>query len=176
MPKRKKPSLLMTKQQREQFSELELEIMKRLIELEPGESIRKNLGLDQAMYDVLTLRQAFVDEYEIQARSADARKIPKRMERLSTEALDVVRDVMRNAASPAFRLQAALQILDRAGHIKIEKRIQINADAEAIIKHMNQQGPKAIEVESEELEEAQLVELDPVQAAVEVTVNATKDR
>jgi hypothetical protein len=172
MPKRKKPTLAMTKHQKEKFSDLELEIMARLVELEPAESIRKNLGLDQAKWDVLVLRQAFVDEYALQAGDADKRKIPKRMERLSTEALDVVRDVMRNAASPAYRLQAALQILDRAGHIKIEKRIQINADAEAIIKHLNQQGTKAIEVEAEELEEAQLVELDPIQAAVEVTVNA----
>jgi len=51
-----------------------------------------------------------------------------------------------------------LEILDRTGHVKIEKRLNINADAEAIIKHLNQMGIEPAQLGAPGLEEADVVD------------------
>jgi hypothetical protein len=137
-PKDRLP-IRMTEIQRAKFTDLEYEIMQRMTENQPRFAIAKDLGVELIEIDRLVTRPVFEAEYQAQCRTLD-RALPKRLDRLSVEALDVVRTIMRDAASPAYRLRAALEILDRSGHVKVEKRIQINADAETIIKHLNQQG------------------------------------
>jgi hypothetical protein len=152
----------MTKQELAKFSPLDQEIMRRLLDREPAESIMRHLGMTQEKYDEVVLNPLFTHMFDVQAQTLD-RKIPARLDRLATEALDQVVEVMRTAAGPAYRLRAALEILDRSGHVKVEKRLQINADAETIIKHMNQLGVQPVEVS-----DAEIIE-DPVEKAVKAT-------
>jgi hypothetical protein len=159
MAKRTKPGLP-TSRTFETFSELEREVMVRLLECEPPETIMLGLGMDQRRYDSIVLAPTFMAEFNYLARHVD-RRLEKRLENLSQEAVDVVRGIMRTAASPAYRLRAALEILDRSGHVKVEKRLQINADAETIIKHLNQLGTKPVELNVTEAEV-----LDPIDTAV----------
>ena len=119
-----------------QFSEVELEVLRRMLEHQRPDQIRLGMGLTQHEFDRVANAVHFQQEYELQATIAD-RGIRKRLDRLSQEALDVVRDVMRTAHSPANQLRAALEILDRSGYVKVEKRITLNADAESVIRELN---------------------------------------
>lgn len=170
MSKRKTITRLpQTARQAARFTELEREVMRRRLELQSPEGIQADLGLEQAGYHAIVTRPEFETEYQLQAINADERKIGKKFDRLATEALDVVRHIMRNAASDAYRLRAALEILDRSGNVKVEKRLQINADAESIIKHLNQLGTQpARDVTSE----AELVSDDPITRAVTQVLSA----
>jgi hypothetical protein len=125
--------------EREELEEQELEILRRLLERQEPKSICVDMGLARQTLDALSLQPRFQREYELQAKIAD-RSIRVRMERLAGEALDVVRDVMRTAVSPGNRLRAAVEILDRSGYVKIEKRLTVTADAESIIRELNRLG------------------------------------
>jgi hypothetical protein len=168
-PKGSKNKLPQTRQQAARFTELEREVMRRRLELQPPETIQRDLGLDQTGYDAVVLRPEFQAEYELLAINSDERRIGKKFDRLATEALDTVRWVMRNAASDAYRLRAALEILDRSGNVKVEKRLQINADAETIIKHLNQLGTQPAR---DITEEAEIITHDPITLAAAATRNA----
>jgi hypothetical protein len=160
--------MLMTKSRQEQFNSLELEIMRRCLEKESPERIQKHLGITDLEYVALTQTPLWQTEYEFQSRRLD-RQPRSRMQRLANEALDVVVDVMRTSPAPAYQLKAALEILDRTGHGKIETRINVNADAEAIIKHLNQLGtkpPKDIPDE-DSIENALIIETQSIEAAAE---------
>jgi hypothetical protein len=128
----------------QEIGERELEIIHRLLEKQEPKDIRRDMGLTAPDLDALLLAPRFQREFELQSKIAD-RTINKRMERLASEALDVVRDVMRTAVSPSNRLKAALEILDRSGYVKVEKRLTVTADAESIIRELNRMGtaPKA---------------------------------
>lgn len=141
--------------------------MRRIVEKASPEQIQVGLGLDAKQFHAIISRPAFANELQAQCEWID-RTLHDRLETLSSEALDVVRDVMRNAVSPSYRLQAAKEILDRAGYVKVEKRINITADAEEVIKHLNQDH---IEITGGEVEEAQLVEVnefDEIAAEIEI--------
>jgi len=125
--------------EREELGEQELEIIRRLLERQEPKSICVDMGLARQALDALSLQPRFQREYELQAKLAD-RSIRVRMERLAGEALDVVREVMRTAVSPGNRLRAAVEILDRSGYVKIEKRLTVTADAESIIRELNRLG------------------------------------
>lgn len=146
-PRPKRPKLMMTRTQAESFTPVELEIMTRLKEHESPERIQAHLGLTQEEYVALTQNPRWESEYEFQLRDQD-RKIRPRLDRLAAEALDVIVDVMRTATSPAYQLRAALEILDRAGHVKVEKSIHMHANAEAIIRHLNQLGTEPAQIEA----------------------------
>lgn len=122
-----------------QFSELDMEVMRRLMEQETATSIKAGTGLTIHAYDKIITSPQFQAEYERQCVVAD-RGIRSRLDRLSTEAIDVVRSVMRTAISPGIRLKAATEILDRSGYVKVEKRINLNMDAEAVIRELNRLG------------------------------------
>jgi hypothetical protein len=121
------------------FTEVELEVLRRLLEHQEPKSIRNDLDLSANDLDTMLAHPRFQREYELQTKIAD-RGIRVRMERLAGEALDVVRDVMRTAVSPGNRLRAAVEILDRSGYVKIEKRLTVTADAESIIRELNRLG------------------------------------
>lgn len=152
------------------FSDLEREVMRRMLELEPKELICSHLGLTGLELDNVLSRPIFETELKWQRNHRDA-KLPARLEDLAHEALDVVRQVMRSASSDAYRLRAALEILDRSGHVKIEKRLQVNADAEAIIKHLNQLGTKPAQVE---FTEAEVLPNDPIEQAINEALSEPK--
>ena len=119
-----------------QFTEIELEILQRLLEQQPSTAIQHDMGLSRHAFDKVLGDVRFQREFELQAALAD-RGIRVRMERLASEALDVVRTLMRSAISPHNKLRAALEILDRSGYVKVEKRVTITADAESVIRELN---------------------------------------
>jgi hypothetical protein len=123
----------------EPMGEQELEVIRRLLEKQEPKSIRNDMGITAPDLDQMFAQPRFQREYELQTKLAD-RSIRVRMERLAGEALDVVRDVMRTAVSPGNRLRAAVEILDRSGYVKIEKRLTVTADAESIIRELNRLG------------------------------------
>jgi len=125
--------------EREEFTEVELEVIRRLLERQEPKDIRRDMGLKAPDLDAMLSQPRFQREYELQTKLED-RSIRVRMERLAGEALDVVRDVMRTAVSPGNRLRAAVEILDRSGYVKIEKRLTVTADAESIIRELNRLG------------------------------------
>ena len=122
--------------ERHVFTDVELEIIRRLLEQQDPRGIRRDLGLAIHDWDKLLALPKFQREFELQAQVVD-RSVPARVERLSAEAIDVVRDTMRQAISPSNRLRAALEILDRSGYVKVEKRLTITADAESVIRELN---------------------------------------
>ena len=132
---------------REEFTELELEVIRRLLEKQEPRSIGVDLGLAAQALDTMLAGPRFQREYELQTRLAD-RGVRARMERLTSEALDVVREVMRTAVSPGNRLRAALEILDRSGYVKVEKRLTVTADAESIIRELNRLGSAPEQVDA----------------------------
>ena len=157
-------SLVQTSGQASKFTTLEREVMTRKLELETGESIMRNLGITQHTYYKIINGAAFQREYLEQCNSAD-RTIRARAESLSGEALDTVRDIMRDAVTPAYRLRAALEILDRAGYVKVEKRVNLTYDAEAVIKALNQQGAQPA---GDEPLDAQVVSSEPSDEFTEI--------
>lgn len=169
MSKRTKPGLPVGKAY-ERFNDQEKEVMQRLLEGQQAEGIMRDLGLEKRQFDSIVTAPTFSYEYAYLAKFKD-RRLDKRLENLSQEALDVVRYVMRNATSEAYRLRAALEILDRSGHVKVEKRLQINADAEAIIKHLNTLGTQPAQVTID----AEVITSDPIEQAVQETLETTKD-
>lgn len=151
------------------FTEVELEVMHRLLERQEPKNIRNDMGLGASDLDTMLAHPRFQREYELQTKIAD-RGIRVRMERLAGEALDVVRDVMRTAVSPGNRLRAAVEILDRSGYVKIEKRLTVTADAESIIRELNRLGmaekpidaeavPPVTDVLVEEIQDADFTEI-----------------
>lgn len=168
MSKRTKPGLPVGKAY-ERFTDQEKEVMQRLLEGQQAESIMRDLGLEKRQYDSIVTAPTFSYEFTYLSKHRD-RKLDKRLENLSQEALDVVRYVMRNATSEAYRLRAALEILDRSGHVKVEKRLQINADAEAIIKHLNTLGTQPAQVTID----AEVIPNDAIESAVTQTLEATE--
>lgn len=158
MPRRKRPTLQLTRTKMREFEEIELEIMRRLVEGEKPEKVREALHLDEATWKTITGRVQFRDTLDDQ-QLRQSREISTRVSNLASEALDVVREIMREATHPSYRLKAALEILDRSGNVKIEKRLTITADAESVIKLLNQQGvepaqlPEPLEAEVVEDEE-----------------------
>jgi len=146
-----------------EFSDIDLEVMRRLMEQESPASIKKGMGLTAHAFDKVVLRPQFQVEYEDQCKKAD-RSIRGRLERLATEAIDVVRDVMRNAVSPGTKLRAATEILDRSGYVKVEKRVNLNMDAEAVIRELNRQGISEVPPvgETDETSDADIVTDEPM--------------
>ena len=94
---------------REEFTELELEVIRRLLEKQEPRSIGVDLGLAAQALDAMLAGPRFQREYELQTRLAD-RGVRARMERLTSEALDVVRDL---ADAHAPRAVARRHVLER---------------------------------------------------------------
>lgn len=75
----------------------------------------------------------------------DVGDIRKAFEKFSPEALRKLIVIMRSATSMKDQKDAAIEILDRAGYVKVQKQISVHADAEAIIRELNKQANEAIE-------------------------------
>src|SRR5918996_5019596 len=79
--------------------------------------------------------------------------IHSRLEGLSPLAIAELERQMLKSPSEKIRQDAAIEILDRAGYVKVEKRVQLTANAESIIKELNKlsraQETPAIEISAE---------------------------
>ena len=84
--------------------------------------------------------------------------VRKAFEDHSPEALEKLLYVMRSAPSVRDQKDAAVEILDRAGYVKIQKQLTVHTDAEAIIRELNKRtGIEEPKKEPLELE-AQVIE------------------
>ena len=70
--------------------------------------------------------------------------VVRRAEELSNEALDTLKTLMRNARSEAIRKTSADSILDRAGYVKIEKRIVGIIGGEEVIRELGRRRRSAV--------------------------------
>ena len=143
-----------------------VEILKLFFEqnLQPDQ-IRMALGLSEPDYLALVQHPSFVKEYEKQnkfflrsskqlrareKKSKDKKRnsgltMNERLQNLAPDALGILENQMRNSPSEAIRQKAALELLDRAGYVKVEKRLTYDASAEEVIKELNRQRENIIE-------------------------------
>jgi len=113
--------------------------------------IAKQVGIGPQRLSVIMHSPSFVAGLERLMDEAD-RTVMERIESLSPEALDKIRDMMREAKSEALQAKMAAEIFDRAGYGKVEKKAILNMDGEAVIKELNRrkaEQEKTIEIEPE---------------------------
>ena len=99
------------------------------------EEIAGEMNLTVGYLKVVAESPLFVSKLE-EVRSERYRAIGERLEDYSHEALDKLVEKMRNAKADAIQLQAAREILDRSGYVKVDKTLSVVADAEAIIREL----------------------------------------
>ena len=129
------------------------EIMRRVLEGATYVQIAAAMGLHVQSIMLICTSPLFRGELEKLEESADF-SVVKRAEELSNEALDTLKVLMRNARSEAIRKTSADSILDRAGYVKIEKRIIGIVGGEEVIRELGRR--RRAQVAAEE-EEAQVV-------------------
>lgn len=118
----------------EELSARNQEIMKRLLEGQNSRQISEALQLQPSTIRMITTSPMFKRELQ-KRRETEIRGIATRLEDLTPEAVDVLKDYMRQKGNyERQRLAAALEILDRAGYVKIQKQITVGINAEDVIK------------------------------------------
>ena len=128
------------------------EIMRRVLEGATYVQIAQSMGLHVQSVMLICTSPLFRGELEKLEESADF-SVVKRAEELSNEALDTLKVLMRNARSESIRKTSADSILDRAGYVKIEKRIVGIIGGEEVIRELGRRRRSAVAAE----EEAQVV-------------------
>ena len=111
------------------------EIMRRVLEGATYVQIAQAMGLHVQTIMLICTSPLFRGELEKLEQNADF-SVVKRAEELSNEALDTLKTLMRNARSEAIRKTSADSILDRAGYVKIEKRIVGIIGGEEVIREL----------------------------------------
>ena len=132
------------------------EIMERLLERQALAAIGEQMGIAVPYLRVIIQSPLFRAELRRRRETRD-RGILDRMEALSKESLDVLRYLMRNGLSEDTKFKCSIAILDRAGYSKLEKKVQIVADAETVIRELNRRlGGESLEasIVKEEIEDA----------------------
>ena len=110
------------------------EIMKRALEGQSSAAIAEAMSMNHSTVRVIRSSPLFKKELQ-KRRDTQVRSILDRVEDLTLEALDVLKDYMRQKGNyERQRLAAALEILDRAGYVKIQKQITVGINAEDVIK------------------------------------------
>ena len=136
------------------------EIMERLLERQSLQQIADQMGISLPYLRVIIKSPLFRGELKRRRDTRD-RGILERMEALSKESLDVLRYLMRNGLSEDTKFKCSIAILDRAGYSKLEKKVQIVADAEAVIRELNKRmGGSTLEAQivREEITDADFTE------------------
>ncbi len=128
------------------------EIMRRVLEGATYVQIAQAMGLHVQSVMLICTSPLFRGELEKLEENADF-SVVRRAEELSNEALDTLKVLMRNARSEAIRKTSADSILDRAGYVKIEKRIVGIIGGEEVIRELGRRRRSAVAAE----EEARLV-------------------
>jgi hypothetical protein len=142
------------------------EILKLYFEqgLEPDQ-VKLALGVNDQDYLALVQHPLFVKEYEKQNRfflnsskqlrlkekqnkrknASNVLSVNERLEKLSPLALDALEAQMLSSPSEAIKQKAAIEILDRAGYVKVEKRVSLQVSAEEVIKELNRQNSDVLD-------------------------------
>ncbi len=124
------------------------EIMRRVLEGATYVQIAQAMGLHVQSVMLICTSPLFRGELEKLEESADF-SVVKRAEELSNEALDTLKTLMRNARSEAIRKTSADSILDRAGYVKIEKRIIGIVGGEEVIRELGRRRRSQVAAEEE---------------------------
>ena len=111
------------------------ELMDRMLTGQTLEEIAGEMNLTVGYLKVVAESPLFVSKLE-EVRSERYRAIGERLEDYSHEALDKLVEKMRNAKADAIQLQAAREILDRSGYVKVDKTLSVVADAEKVIREL----------------------------------------
>ena len=114
------------------------EIMRRVLEGANYVQIAQAMGLHVQSVMLICTSPLFRGELEKLEADADF-SVVRRAEELSNEALDTLKTLMRNARSEAIKKTSADSILDRAGYVKIEKRIVGIIGGEEVIRELGRQ-------------------------------------
>ena len=119
------------------------EIMRRVLEGATYVQIAQAMGLHVQSIMLICTSPLFRGELAKLEESADF-SVVRRAEELSNEALDTLKTLMRNARSEAIRKTSADSILDRAGYVKIEKRIVGIIGGEEVIRELGRRRRSAV--------------------------------
>ena len=109
--------------------------MHRLLLGQEMDEIAKELRVQRVYLDTIANSPLFKSELARQ-RTVSLQAVTERIEGYAHEALDKIIETMRGAKNEAVRLNAALQVLDRCGYVKVDKTLSVVADAEKIIKEL----------------------------------------
>lgn len=126
------------------------EIMRRLTEGSSLTRITELMGISNDALTLITRSPMFREELG-KMLEKKAFEVGERLEDLSNEALDEIRNLMRSAKTEAIRKSSAESILDRAGYGKVERKVVYAVTGEEVIKELNRRNAeraKVIETEA----------------------------
>jgi hypothetical protein len=105
------------------------DVMLRFLEGQSPKAIALDLQLEEKQVKAILRRSPIKAEVQRLAGLANDRYVQERIDTLSIEALDLVRDTMRGVVRDELRFKAAKEVLDKNPLLKVNER---NADARAI--------------------------------------------
>ena len=112
------------------------DLLKRLVAGETMKEISISMKMSESYLSVVANSPLFKTRLEA-IRTENYKQIGERLESYSHEALDKIVEKMRSAKADAIQLQAAKEILDRSGYVKVDKTMSVVADAEKVIREMS---------------------------------------
>lgn len=112
------------------------EIMRRILEGATYTDIAASMGIHKQTVMLVATSQMFKSELEKMESTLDYNVI-QRADEMSNEALDKVKELMRNARSQQLQFTAACRMLDTGGYSKIEKKIVGVVSGEDVIRELN---------------------------------------
>lgn len=118
------------------------DIMRRLIEGANLVDVAKHMGVSLDALTIIVNSPLFRAELKKQLEQA-SREVSARLENLAGEALDYIRQMMRETASEMTRRSCADSILDRAGYGRTEKKQLFVIGGEEVIKELNRRRAEA---------------------------------
>jgi len=132
----------------------------------PPDQVRLRMGLNDVDYAQLVAHPLFKREFDKQnkfflnssrklaarekksksKKAKNALSLHERLEKLAPTALEVL-EAQMNSPSDSIRQKAALEVLDRAGYVKVEKRVNLQVSAEEVIKELNRHSNEILDAE-----------------------------
>jgi carbamoylphosphate synthase small subunit len=126
------------------------DVMLRFLEGQSIPQIAADKGLDEKQVKAILRRQPLKAEIHRLAGLANDRYIQERVDMLTIEALDTVRDTMRGENSNELRFKAASKVLDHSPILKAKEQTALGAIGsgigEAIIRHLAKEDADAARV------------------------------
>jgi len=112
------------------------EIMRRILEGASYTDIAASMGIHKQTVMLVVTSPMFQGELSKLEENLDYNVI-QRAEDLSNEAIDKIKELMRNARTQQLQFSAACRMLDTAGYSKIEKKIVGIVSGEDVIRELN---------------------------------------
>ena len=140
------------------------EIMRRVVEGARHTDIAAHMGMEPESISLIVnspLVRAEIDKMMEERDEA----VTSRLDNLSGEATDRIKNLMRNANSQMLQARMAESILDRAGYGKVDKKIVAVVGGDEVIKSLNRR----------RAEEADGAREDPGEGAIPVEANGGSD-